>query len=169
MNLSDFCLNCTLLDTVLTPEMFYPSCCTHSSLETKSPLGFLICVSLHWMCDNIASVLWSGIFWLWGMWDLSCLIRDRTCTPSTGRQGLNCWTTKEIPLPTLLVYFPPSWLKSVPHFDTSILVPLGSCEIQDVWSFVRFLATLLRKEPPGSWIGKDALVYTWVHPHITAP
>ena len=34
-------------------------------------------------------------FWLKGTWDLSSLIRDRTCTPCIGRQSLNYWTTRE--------------------------------------------------------------------------
>ena len=32
-------------------------------------------------------------FWLRGMWAFSSLSREQTCTPHTGRQGLNHWTT----------------------------------------------------------------------------
>ena len=41
------------------------------------------------------------IFWfLWprGMWDLSSLTRDPTHTPCIGRQSLNHWTTREVPV-----------------------------------------------------------------------
>ena len=37
------------------------------------------------------------VFWPWGMLDLSSLTRDRTCTPCTGRQCPNHWTTRELP------------------------------------------------------------------------
>ena len=37
------------------------------------------------------------VIWLQGMWDLSSLTRDQTCTPCTGRQSLNHWTTREAP------------------------------------------------------------------------
>ena len=38
------------------------------------------------------------VFWPRGMWDLSSLTRDRTCSPCTGRQSLNRWATREVPL-----------------------------------------------------------------------
>ena len=37
---------------------------------------------------SISFVLWFG-FWLWGIWDLSSLIRNQTCTPYIGRWSLN--------------------------------------------------------------------------------
>ena len=37
---------------------------------------------------SISFVLWFG-FWLWGIWDLSSLIRDQTCTSCIGRWSLN--------------------------------------------------------------------------------
>ena len=33
----------------------------------------------------------------WGMWDLTSLTRDQTCTPCIGRQSVNHWTTREVP------------------------------------------------------------------------
>ena len=36
------------------------------------------------------------VFWLQGMWDLSSLIRDQTCTPCIERWSLNHWTTREV-------------------------------------------------------------------------
>ena len=40
-------------------------------------------------------------FWVFfslrGMWDLSFLTRDRTCTPCIRRQSLNHWTTRQVP------------------------------------------------------------------------
>ena len=32
-----------------------------------------------------------------GMWDLSSLTRDQTCTPCIGRRSLNHWTAREVP------------------------------------------------------------------------
>ena len=36
-------------------------------------------------------------FWPQGMWDLSSLTRDRSCTPCTGRHSLNHWASGEVP------------------------------------------------------------------------
>ena len=49
--------------------------------------------SLHWICYNTVSVY---VFWPRGMWDLSSLTRDRTCTPCTGMQSLNHWTARKV-------------------------------------------------------------------------
>ena len=38
------------------------------------------------------------VVWLGGMWDLSSITRDITCTPCLGKQSCNHWTTREIPL-----------------------------------------------------------------------
>ena len=40
-------------------------------------------------------------FWLWGMWDLSSLTRDRTCILCIGRWSLNHWTAREVPITTV--------------------------------------------------------------------
>ena len=37
------------------------------------------------------------IFQPQSIWDLSSLTRNRTCTPSIGRQSLNHWTTRVVP------------------------------------------------------------------------
>ena len=50
------------------------------------------------------------VFWLRGMWDLSCLIRDRTRTPCVGRRSLNHWIMRDVPVPflsTLFCDYPP--------------------------------------------------------------
>ena len=52
-------------------------------------------LSLYWICYNIASVFY--VFWPWGMWDLSSLIRDWTCTPYIGRWNLNHQIAREVP------------------------------------------------------------------------
>ena len=36
------------------------------------------------------------VFWPRGMWDLSSLTRDWTCTPCIGRRSLNHWTAREV-------------------------------------------------------------------------
>ena len=48
------------------------------------------------------------VFWPWGMWDLSSLTRDRTCTLCIGRWSLIHWTIREAPQETfecLLIWF----------------------------------------------------------------
>ena len=37
------------------------------------------------------------VFWPQGMWDLSSLTRDHTCSSCIGRQSLNHWTAREVP------------------------------------------------------------------------
>ena len=53
--------------------------------------------SLHWIFCNITSVLCFG-FWPQGMWDIRSLTRDWTCTPCIGRQSLNHWTSRKVPV-----------------------------------------------------------------------
>ena len=38
------------------------------------------------------------VFWPRGMWDLSSPTRDRTRNPCIGRQSLNHWTAREVPI-----------------------------------------------------------------------
>ena len=40
------------------------------------------------------------VFWPRGMWGLTSLTRDQTHTPFIGRQSLNHWTTREVPVIT---------------------------------------------------------------------
>ena len=42
-------------------------------------------------------------FWLRGTWELSSPTRDRTRTPCIGRQSLNDWTAKEVPVRLLWI------------------------------------------------------------------
>ena len=58
-------------------------------------------------------------FWLRGMFDLSSFTRDRSCTPCIGRQSLNHWTAREVPMVTFLTCFPPV----VPSLFLDNLVP----------------------------------------------
>ena len=48
------------------------------------------------------------VFWPRGMWDLSSLTRDQTCTPCLGRQSLKQRTTGEVPK-HFLTWHQPSW------------------------------------------------------------
>ena len=41
------------------------------------------------------------VFWLWSMLDLISSTRNQTRTPYIGRQSLNHWTTREVPLISL--------------------------------------------------------------------
>ena len=59
--------------------------------------------SFYWICNNIVSFFFFlnvFVFCPWGMWDLSFLTRDWTCTSCIERQNLNHWTTREV-LPSL--------------------------------------------------------------------
>ena len=69
---------------------------------------FCCCWSLYWICYNTASIYafvfgFFFFFWLRGMQELTSLIRDRTRNPSTAKQHLNNWTTREVLL-SILVY-----------------------------------------------------------------
>ena len=44
------------------------------------------------------------------MWDLSFLIRDRTCTPCIGRWSRNHWTTREVPVMSFLTLHVIHWV-----------------------------------------------------------
>ena len=46
------------------------------------------------------------IFWPRGMWDLRSLTRDQTYTPCIGRQNLNPWTAREVPIYTFIAVVP---------------------------------------------------------------
>ena len=47
---------------------------------------------------TISLLFYVLVFWPRGMWDLSSLTRDRTCTPCIGRRSLNHWNAREVPL-----------------------------------------------------------------------
>ena len=47
---------------------------------------------------TILLLVYALLFCLNGMWDLGFLTRDRACTPCIGRQSLNHWTAREVPL-----------------------------------------------------------------------
>ena len=47
---------------------------------------------------TILLLFYGFIFWPGGMWDLSPLTGDCTCTSCIGRQSLNHWTAREVPL-----------------------------------------------------------------------
>ena len=54
--------------------------------------------SLSW--PEIKTQGWDCMFWFFGgqgMWNLSSLTRDGTCTPCSGRPSLNYWTSREVP------------------------------------------------------------------------
>ena len=51
---------------------------------------------------TILLLLYVLLFWLQGMWALGSLTRDWACTPCIGRQSLNHWTAREVPLVSFL-------------------------------------------------------------------
>ena len=50
----------------------------------------------------ISTLLFFYIFWPCGMWGLSFLPRDWTCTPALGTWSLSTWSTKKVPFLLLL-------------------------------------------------------------------
>ena len=46
------------------------------------------------------------LFWPRDMWGLSFLTRDQTYTPCIGRQNLNPWTAREVPIYTFIAVVP---------------------------------------------------------------
>ena len=62
------------------------------------------------------------------MWDFNSLTRGQTHTPCIGRQSLNHWTTREVPLRLVLKgSSPPEYL--------IILVRLGSTKVLTLVSY----------------------------------
>ena len=56
-------------------------------------------------------------FCSWGMWDLRSLTRYQTCTPCTGRRGLNHWTAREVPSLVIKEMLIPIYLQSDFHLS----------------------------------------------------
>ena len=82
-------------------------------LPGQSSLPFLKDFTLMWaifkslIFYNIASALIFVLcFWLWGMWDLSTLTRDRTCIPCIGRWSLNHLAKSQRTLPDPVQFSP---------------------------------------------------------------
>ena len=64
---------------------------------------FLLFFFLMWTISKVFTepVMTSLLFhawasWLWGIWDLSSLPRDPTCTPTFGKQNPDYWTTSRV-------------------------------------------------------------------------
>ena len=110
-------------------------------------------------------LLFYVFFWLWGMWDLSSLTRDQTCTPCLRKQSLNNWTTGEVPtwtsylisslsslpqpLSTILAFY--SWHMHISVFPNNMCIILF-CLIHiwpllisyyDIWGFCSLRASCL--------------------------
>ena len=81
-------LKCMLISSLFFKRFFF--------------LMWFIFQSLYWICYNIASVVLCFGFWLRGIWVLSSLAGDRTCTACVGRWNLNHWTIRKVPWWALL-------------------------------------------------------------------
>ena len=84
------------------------------------------------------------VVWLQGMWDLSSLTRDQTCTPCIGRQTLNHWTMREVPS---LLYFEPIkhcfvYISPNSNFPQNPLITIFSfvCEIHHSAVFLTLMS-----------------------------
>ena len=75
---------------------------------------------------NIASVLGFGFLWPWGMWDLSCLTRDQTCIPCSGRPSLNRGTPRKSPQVYILES---NWPELGGHYPGGVYL----CLVSDAW------------------------------------
>ena len=80
----------------------------HTSLEHMDhAITSFFFLSLYWIFYNIVPV-----FWPWGMWNLSSLIRGQICMPCIGRQTLNHWTASAVPIASFNLCSTPAPLKS---------------------------------------------------------
>ena len=103
--LSLFCTSVLLNFSII----FFTLCTFHfrrySSHLSKFCLGLFFLRFLVWTnfkvfieFVTILLLFYVFVFWPWGMWDLSSPTRDWTHTPCIGRQSLNHWTAREVPV-----------------------------------------------------------------------
>ena len=82
------------LSAMKTSNVLESACSINKSPRVKIAGGR----SLSW--PEIKTQGWDCMFWFFGgqgMWNLSSLTRDGTCTPCSGRQSLNYGTSREVP------------------------------------------------------------------------
>ena len=60
-------------------------------------------------------------YWPWGMWDISSLTTDQTCSSCIGRWNLNHWTTREVPKQNFRVSFSCLHLGNTRPWDLKLL------------------------------------------------
>ena len=100
-----------------------------NGLTTKNLVGFFFrFLFLMWTIFKvfiefvtILLLFYTLFFWPPGMWDLSSPRRDGTCTPCTGKQSLNPWTTREVPRVSNIAH------ESGNQFGSSAVVPDYIC------------------------------------------
>ena len=91
------------------------------------------------------------IFQPQSIWDLSSLTRNWTCTPSTGRQSINHWTTKVVP---------ESFLKSCGSLT------FGSCDLgQVIEPLILTLSVKWESGYTSQGCAKSLQLYASVRPH----
>ena len=90
-----------------------------------------------------------------GMWDLSYLTRDQTCSPCSGTQNLNHWTAREI-LTQLLTGGGTRRLSSI-HCQSQ-----GSVHQVTVFKNTTFLENLLNVKHWGQYFDKYPVEWRWV-------
>ena len=81
--------------------------------------------------------------WPWDMWDLSSPTRDQICTPFIGRQSLSHWTTREVPVRSIILNLSSSfwwwWSYHSSFLPTSKCSSLGIISLKKKslfhWSF----------------------------------
>ena len=74
----------------------------------------LIFKNIFFLLKDSISFYLTFLAMLCGMWDLSSLTRDRTCTPALEVQSLNHWTSRDIPEITFSSYFFLTYFFSAP-------------------------------------------------------
>ena len=94
------------------------------------------------------------VFWSQGMWDLSSLTRDQTCTPCIGRRSLNHWTTREVPRFLFIVCY----VMMIFFLSEEILQLQGMLLLSSVWR-VRCLSDSrgLRDVESSGWLERADL------------
>ena len=95
-------------------------------------------------------------FWPSGMWDLSSLTSDQTYTPCTGKQSLNCWTTREVPFFFSYFYYVASIWRL--YLCCNICIPIGIRERKRECGYLRKIKIQSKKsilelvsQSPSTW------------------
>ena len=67
-------------------------------------MGTIFKVFIGFVTTLLLGVFVAFFFFFFGVWNLSSLTRDQTHTLCIGRWSLNPWTTREVPLDSLVSF-----------------------------------------------------------------
>ena len=91
----------------------------HRVLVAAQDLHWVMWYLSLWPTDSLVvahrlSSFSTWVYLLQSMWDLSSLTRDQTHIPYIGRQIINHWTTREVPMS-------PGWYKQTTYLGISVV------------------------------------------------